>query len=269
MTTAGAPAPPPGAGAGPVPARGPDDLRRHVAFFRELDAWTEYWDVYHPETRGRFYFGDGADEPGLLTRYLPRERIPPPFAAWTRHALTLGPRADFFEAVRAPGVAEAVLEVDALLARLFAAHFGDASDPAVRADYLDAIHLFATDALSSAPDRAARISDDDPRKRTAGRHNLDGDLMWFAWAVHLEAAREIAGPDDGHPRRALMLAGVATGCPADFARRGHRRTRPEYRSGPATADLLRDRAPRWATDFHAAAAEVRALYQFREWGHEA
>jgi hypothetical protein len=43
---------------------------RHVGFFHELDAWTEYWDIYHPETRGRFYFGDGS-EPGLLTRLLP------------------------------------------------------------------------------------------------------------------------------------------------------------------------------------------------------
>jgi hypothetical protein len=93
--------------------------------------------------------------------------------------------------------------------------------------------------------------------------------MWFAWAIHLEAAHAIGGPDAGHSRRSLMLAGVASGCPADFAWRGHRRTRPEYQRGPGTADLLLARGLRWATDFDAAAAEVRALYQIREWGHEA
>lgn len=61
-------------------------LRRHAAWFHELDAWTEYWDVYHPETKGRFYFGDGAGERGLLTRFLPREQCPPAFLAWTRMA---------------------------------------------------------------------------------------------------------------------------------------------------------------------------------------
>jgi hypothetical protein len=269
MTTAATPAIPPGASPDAPGEPGDSRLRRHVAFFRELDAWTEYWDVYYPETRGRFYFGDGAGEPGLLTRYLPHEQKPPPFVAWTRHALTIGPHAAFVEAVRAPEVAAAVLEVDALLARLFAAHFGNPADPAIRADYLDAIHNFAIDALPPAPDRAARIADEDPRKRTAGRHNIDGDIMWFAWAIHLEAAHAIAGPDDDHARRALMLAGVAAGCPADFAWRGHRRTRPEYQRCPATSDLLRARGLRWAPDFDASAAEVRALYQFREWGHEA
>jgi hypothetical protein len=44
--------------------------QRYVAWFHELDAWTEYWDVYHPETRGRYYFGDGGEEPGLLTQIL-------------------------------------------------------------------------------------------------------------------------------------------------------------------------------------------------------
>src|ERR1700742_876089 len=87
---------------------------RHVAWFHELDAWTEYWDVYHPETRGRFYFGDGNAEPGLLTRFLPRDRRPPAFAAWTRMALGLDDGARFADEVRVPAVAAAVMEVDAL-----------------------------------------------------------------------------------------------------------------------------------------------------------
>ncbi|HST53515.1 MAG TPA: hypothetical protein VLJ61_16000 [Pyrinomonadaceae bacterium] len=244
------------------------DERRYAAWFHELDAWTEYWDVYHPETRGRFYFGDGAAERGLLTRFLPREGRPPAFAAWTRMALSGGDAADFEREARLPEVASAVLEVDALVARLFGDYFGDASNARVRADYLEAIFRFATDTLPPATERDARIPEDDPRKATAGRHTLDGDIMWFAWALQLEAARAIVGDDEEHARRSLQLAGVAAGCPANFAWRGHRRTRVEYRADDETAALLRERGTKWAGDFDAASREIHALFRIREWGSD-
>jgi hypothetical protein len=241
------------------------DERRYVAWFHELDAWTEYWDVYHPETHGRFYFGDGGTEPGLLTRFLPRDQRPPPFVAWTRMALGTGDAATFAETVRVPEVAGAVLEVDTLLARLFARHFGDAADADVRRDYLEAIFRFATDTLPPASERDARITEDDPRKRTAGRHTLDGDLMWFCWSLHTEAACVLSGTN---ARRALMLAGVAMGCPVNFAWRAHRRTRAAYRADDATAALLRAHGLRWAEDAQAARAEIHALFRIRELGTE-
>ncbi len=185
-----------------------------------------------------------------------------------RRALLSGAPAAFADEVRVPEVAAAVTEVDALLARLFDRHFGNAADPLVRADYLAAVFRFATDSLPPAAERDARIPDGDPRKPTAGRHALEGDLMWFAWALHIEAAELIRGTNEGHARRALLLAGVATGCAANFAWRGHRRTRAEYRPDAATAALLRDRGLGWATDFQAAAREVHALYHIREWGQE-
>jgi hypothetical protein len=245
-----------------------DAEQRYVAWFHELDAWTEYWDIYHPETHGHFYFGDGDTEPGLLTRLLPREHLPPAFVAWTRMALSSCADIVFANEVRVAEVASAVMEVDALLARLFDKHFGNAADPCVQADYLEAIFRFAADSLPPAVDRDARISDADPRKATAGRHTLDGDLMWFAWALQIEAAHAIVGIDAGHARRALLLAGVATGCAANFAWRGHRRTRAEYRPDAATASLLRERGMQWACNFQATAREVHALYRIREWGHE-
>jgi hypothetical protein len=245
-----------------------DAEKRYVAWFHELDSWTEYWDVYHPETLGRYYFGDGSSERGLLTRFLPREQRPAVFVAWTRMALGFEANSSFEDEARAPEVASAVMEVDALVARLFAKHFGDAADPLVQADYLEAIFRFAIDSLPPAVERAARISEDDPRKPSAGRHTLDGDLMWFAWALQLEAAYAIIRVDEGHPRRTLLMAGVATGCPANFAWRGHRRTRPEYLPDQKTASLLRDRGMQWASDFAGAANEVHALYRIREWGHD-
>ena len=251
-----------------APSRQLTDDERYAAWFHELDAWTEYWDIYHPETRGRFYFGDGGEERGLLTLFLPREGRPPAFAEWTRMALSSGDAADFEKEVRVPKVASAVLEVDALVARLFGDYFGDATDARVRADYLEAIFRFATDTLPPATERDARITEDDPRKATAGRHTLDGDIMWFAWALQLEAARAVAGEDEEHTRRALQLAGVAMGCPANFAWRGHRRTREEYRADAKTARLLRERGMKWSDDFDAAATEIHALFRIREWGNE-
>lgn len=248
-----------------APPAGDADGARYAAWFHELDAWTEYWDVYHPELRGRFYFGDG-DEKGLLTRFLPREARPPIFTAWTRMALQTGPASAFIEAARVPDVAAAVAEVDDLLARLFAKHFGDAREPSVQADYLVATFRFAADTLPPATERDGRIADSDMRKATAGRHTLDGDLMWFAWVLHTEAADLVADPAD-HARRTLFLAAVAMGCAVNFAWRGHRRTRPEYARNAATAALLMERGRAWALDYVAAVAEIHELFRIREWGN--
>ncbi|WP_372783671.1 hypothetical protein [Phenylobacterium sp.] len=254
----------------PAAPASPQDLR-YVAWFHELDAWTEYWDVYHPETKGRFYFGDGEGETGLLGAFLPRTGYPPPWTAWSRWALKAAPAEDFRAEVRKREVADAVMEVDALVGGLFAKHFGDAAEPAVREDYLEATFRFALDVLPAATEREARIAEDDWRKRTAGRHTLDGDLMWFAWALHTEAVEALVGRGRdraGHARRALTLAGIAAGCPANFAWRGHRRTRAEYRPDEETLARLRARSLDWALDYEGAAAEVHALYRIREWGEE-
>jgi hypothetical protein len=251
-----------------APGPGPGALRRYTDWFHELDAWTEYWDIYHPETRGRFYFGNGDTERGLLTSFLPREGRPPAFLAWTRMALGLDTAERFMEEVRVPEVESAVLEVDDLLDSLFAKHFGDAGSDSVRSDYLEGMFLFATDALPPASERDARVAESDPRKRTAGRHTLDGDLMWFAWALHTEAAHGIRKSHEHLARHTLLLGGVAMGCSADFAWRKHRRTRSEYDRDAATAALLRERGSAWSQDYNGAAQEVHALYRIREWGHE-
>jgi hypothetical protein len=240
--------------------------QRYVGWFHELDAWTEYWDIYHPETRGRFYFGDGNGEQGLLTRFLPRERRPPAFVAWTRMALKTGSADSFAEEIRVPAVASAVMEVDRLVANLFAKYFGDAADLCTQRAYLEAMFLCGTDSLPPASERDARIPEDDWRKPTAGRHMIDSDVMWFAWALHLEATHLLAGQDGDHARRTLQLAGIAAACPANFAWRGHRRTRPEYRPDQDTVRLLRKRGAHWASDFDAAAQEIHGLYRIREWG---
>jgi hypothetical protein len=177
-------------------------------------------------------------------------------------------RPAFIEQVRVPDVALAIMEIDVLVDRLFSKHFGNAGDPDTQADYLEGMFRFASDSLPPATERDSLVPEDDPRKRTAGRHTLDGDIMWFAWALHTEAASVIAGLDEGHARRTLLLAGVAMGCSVNFAWRNHRRTRAEYRPDASTANLLRDRGRVWASDFEAAAKEAHALYRIREWGSD-
>jgi hypothetical protein len=246
--------------------------RRYVGWFHELDAWTEYWDIYHPETRGRFYFGDGAQERGLLSQLLPRGgRCPPPFQAWKRLALYpdtpgIDRRLVFIQTLRDQAVASAVAEIDDLVAALFSRHFGDPGVPAIRGDYLEGVFRFATDTLPPAPERAARMTSADPRRHTAGRHTLDGDIMWFAWALAVQAADVLDRRGERTALHAVMLAGIAVGCAANFAWRGNRQTRSEYRPDACTAELLRRRGIAWASDKGLATAEVHALFRIREWG---
>jgi hypothetical protein len=123
-----------------------------------------------------------------------------------------------------------------------------------------------TDTLPAATERAARVDPADPRSHTAGRHTLDGDTMWFAWALATEAADALDDTGERAAFHALTMAGIAVGCAANFAWRGHRRTRREYRPDGATAELLRRRGMAWASDLEGAAAKVHALFRIREWG---
>lgn len=242
-------------------------IKRYVGWFHELDAWTEYWDIYHPESKGRYYFGDNRDEQGLLTLLLPRLTRPAIFNAWINMAL-YPDRSAFIKEALVPNVSTAIIEVDELLNRLFGKYFGNPADPSVQRDYLEAIFLFATNDLPPATERDALIPASDPRKSTAGRHTLEGDIMWFAWALQMEAAFTIVQHDEQHARRNLLLSGVAIGCPANFAWKGHRRTRIEYTPTLETKELLIERGMKWANDFEEAQNEVHALYRIREWGNE-
>jgi hypothetical protein len=256
--------------AAPKPAMGVlvESANRYAAWFHELDAWTQYWDVYHPETNGRYHFGNGLTEPGLLRRFVRHEQRPPVFNAWVRMALRLDGHQKFIDEARVPEVAAAVLELDRLVSRLFKAHFGDPADPRVQEDYINALLCFGCDMLAPATGRAARFSDDDPRKAAAGRYTMEFDLVWFSCALHIEAVHAIYGVDEEHARRSLMLAGIAVGCSADYVWRGRRQCRPEYSRDFQTAYLLRNMGVEWAGNFAAAAGEVHALFRIREWGRE-
>ena len=250
----------------------------YARFFEELDAWTEYWDIYHPETRGRYYFGDGAGEPGYLRAFLPSPdgSQAPAFTCWKRYAVfhrhATGPqlRQRFAEEVARPPVTEALLAADELVRGLVRAHFGKPEGELDSDAYLDAMARFGADLLPANRERYQRLPDDDWRKSSSLHHTIEGDIMWFAWAAQLEAAQMVTpAGDQWHDSRALLLAGVALGCAMDYTFRGRRRTRNEYRAaGADAATLLWERAQAWRLDFSVAAEEVRDLYRIREYGDE-
>lgn len=164
---------------------------RYAAWFHELDAWTQYWDIYHPETNGRYHFGNGTTEPGLLRTFLRREQRPAAFNAWVRMALALDGRGKFVEEAREPEVAAAVLEVDRLVSRLFKQHFGDASNPGVQADYINAMLCFGCDTLPGV-ERHQRLQQEPtvPQQRSGAPGLRPGECR------SVRQARQPSGPQD-------------------------------------------------------------------------
>jgi hypothetical protein len=248
--------------------------RDYAAFFLELDGWSEYWDLYHPKTRGLYHFGDGS-RPGHLSAFLPSPTggPAPVFDAWKAWALasrderaeTKARRRFEKEVQGRREVEEAAIAVEALVDGLVEKHFGD-SDGDVDADaYFDALDRFATDVLPACPERYERVADDDPRKASSLYHLMAGDIMWFAWATHLACA-ELTAPDANGKEslRALLMAGVALGCSMDFAFTGRARTRERYEAADEAAwRAIWATARKCARDFETAAAEVRDLFFIR------
>ncbi len=237
--------------------------KQYAAYCRELDAWTEYWDIYHPETHGRYYFGS-AGHPGYLNQFLSNPMTghrSPVFESWKAMVLWSGDEARFHEAMQPPEVVEAVLAVDDLVRRIARDHFGDD-----HLAYLDAMERFGRDTLPPSPERFALIPEDDGRKSTSLHHTIEGDIMWFGWAIHLECAQRLGPPD---PIRALLMAGVALGVSFDYAYRRGYRTRVEYQSKDQEAwRRIWERALGCVSDFDAGAREVRQLFLIREYGDE-
>jgi hypothetical protein len=175
---------------------------------------------------------------------LPLASTPQLQSAWCRFASGEDEHAAFASVVLRAEVVDAMLAIEMQIDRGFRQRFGDARRESVQRDYLAAVFHQAADDLPHRHNRA------DPR--------------WFAWALHIEACFALIEVDAQHPRRSLMLAGVATGCPVDFAWQGHRPTRAEYRRDATTVAVLHRKGMRWATDFEAARDEVHALFCIAE-----
>lgn len=251
---------------------------RYAKYAWDLDSWTEYWDIYRPETKGCYYFGS-ADCAGYLNQFLPNPvtgRRSPVFDVWKALIFSSGDASmaafeeQFYARIRQPEVKEAVLAVDELVRRLLRNHFTDETGKVDIYAYLDCMERFGKDTLPECRERFERIADDDARKPTSLHHTIEGDVMWFAWALHLECAQSVAAPDaEATAVRAILLAGIAQGCAFDYAFRRGYRTRKEYRAADSTSRAsIWSRSLLCAGDFSLGARELRELFRIRTYGDQ-
>ena len=251
---------------------------KYAKYAWELDAWTEYWDIYHPETKGCYYFGS-TEHAGFLNQFLPSPSggRSPVFDAWKSLALCSADEPHvpalqerFQSLLRQTEVSEAVSAVDELVRRLLRSHFADERGELDPYAYLDAMERFGKDTLPECQERFDRIADDDPRKSTSLHHTIEADVMWFAWALHLECAQLVAPPDAAAgAERNVLMAGIALGCSFDYAVRRGYRTRKEYRSDqPGSWARIWSRSLECASDFAKGVGEVRDLFRIRTFGDQ-
>jgi hypothetical protein len=234
-----------------------------ATFFTELDAHTEYWDVYDAVPDGRYY---------ALVRV-----AAPALAAWRSLVGSTSPkdrdRAELAlkDSLDDDTVADAVVTLDRLMISLAAKHFPGAERGVDPEAYLNVVEAFARDVLPPDEDRLKRVTDlgdpEDQRLQHALRHRMDGSTLWFTWAAVVDAAEMVDeghGTDERREIHALMLAGCAAGSAFDYVFRsspGNPRgvTRPVYRADEPTLVDLREAARAWAADMGQARDNARDL----------
>ena len=232
------------------------------AFFVELDANTQFWDVYDLMSSPRYMQLVGVANPAVV--------------AWQRLAVATTAQARqqaeqaLMSVLTDSSVVAAIDDLDHLMVSLVSKHFPTA-DGGIDADaYLSVVEAFARDVLPDDEDRLSRITDkdpDDPRARYALRHTMDGPFMWFIWAAVVDVATmldESRGTQDRRSANTAILAGSAAGSALDYAFRGRPedprgKTRPEYHADEATLHDLRASARLWAADLDKARTNARDL----------
>lgn len=238
----------------------------YSAYFRELDAHTEYAAAYGNNGANNWMplldegVWDAVIPAWLKFADLPASQSGPRKAAHGKWLASLAPA----------GTRANVKALDERLVSLLTAHFSGDNGTA---KMLDAFEYFGRNVLPQDADRydramatfgAAdfRVQPDSDGVPPARAHRMDGAVMWFRWAGFLVSAVEVVGREDAHHSlRTANLAALCTGCAFDFAFRQRERTRPEYAADAATEKLLRQKGEYLATDWDAAVEEVQELLQ--------
>jgi hypothetical protein len=237
----------------------PGDLEKYAAFFRDLDSYTEYWDLYRPETNGRYM------DAAIAT-------FGAPLQSWTAYALKENSAqapallAKLKAALAVAENAQALRTIDELLLMLLQRHFPGPAEGQIEAGaYVNAVEGFARDVLPPDPDRLARTPSDDSRYAYAGRHRMDGAVMWFNWAGVLDCVDLLDGDAAFTPHRTVQIAAAAFGSAMDYAFRGQvgfrGKTRPEYKPDEPTVVLLRSQVKSWIADGTLARGQARELFR--------
>jgi hypothetical protein len=242
---------------------------RYSAFFRALDAVTEYFDVYgHPAADNLMpkvtkYFGRDS-EPGrrkALNIWRAYAVIPDddPTKAQEKQALD--------QELAHADVAAAIRDVDAVLLGLVRTHWSSQGAP----DHemmLDALLRFGADRLPDDIDRLNRIralnNPGDFRLTYAQYHRMDSLIMWMNWMGHVECAISLYGRQHtDHGLRTQLLAALCLGYSADCVFRNRGQTHAEYYGADGEARMWR-KSLLLANDFDKARGEAHALARLRE-----
>ncbi|MDZ4859566.1 MAG: hypothetical protein SGI88_11345 [Candidatus Hydrogenedentes bacterium] len=231
-------------------------------FFVDLDAHTEYWDVYKPELAARYMDDVQVLFPGAVKLWFNAVRVEGTDEATVRFA-ELGTELE-------KGTTRAALmDLDALLRDLLYRHFPAPNEPEIdTANYLMVVEAFARDQFPDDTDRLNRLELDDPRRPEASRHRMNGTSMWFAWAAMIDCMALADGNEGLTPWRSVQLASCAFGSAMDFTFRTRGQTRPEYTADDATVALLRQQVGVWVNDVDEARRQVRDLYRVFVTTHE-
>jgi hypothetical protein len=241
---------------------------RYSAYFRDLDAVTEYFDVYgHPQNEflmpkvGKYFGRDS--EPGrrkALNIWRAYAIIPDddPTKAQERQALE--------QELAHADVASAIRDVDAVLLGLVRKHWSS-QNGVDREMMLDALLRFGADRLPDDIDRLNRVkaqNPEDDRLPNAQNHRMDSLIMWMNWMGHVECAVLLDSPQHAdHGLRTQLMAALGLGYSADCVFRNRGQTHQEYYGADGESRMWR-KSLLLTNDFDKARAEAHVLAQLRE-----
>jgi len=234
----------------------------YAAFFRDLDSYTEYHDVYGRPTEENYmqYVG----------RYFGRDRNLA-LNLWKEYAELSLEDAEYkdelweeiLKEINSPIIKNSILKVEELMVKLLEEHFNFDSQLDTEA-ILDAFTFFGKDELPEDLERYQRIvalnDPEDFRLPYARYHRMDGAVMWFNWMGHIECAHSIDSGSNAHVRQAFM-SGVCLGSSMDFVFRQREKTKTKYYDVERGEKRMQRQAERNLNDFTKGIKESHELYQ--------
>lgn len=241
---------------------------KYSAFFRAIDAQTEYFDVYGSKDGledmsphySRF-FGKDLLLQGAWMDYM---KISPATPILKKQKKLLWDKVVSF--ANDQQIKDSLLKIDEWLCSLIISHFS--TDGEIDSEsLLDAFSNFGGDTLPSDDDRLKRINDlNDPtdyRLQFAQYHRMDSRVMWFFWFGHLHCVGAALGgeiTERDHIRRAL-LAAIFVGQTVDTAYRegSNGKTRPAYKGDHGKESIISS-AKVLLTDWDSAVEEMQELF---------
>lgn len=234
----------------------------YADFFRDLDAHTEYWREYMPDSNGR-WMKSAVNVMGTMD-------------LWGEYAQFsyLEDGDDYFEDLveyvsNNSQLKDDIRVVDELLVGLARKHFSiDGVFDGFA--FIDAFEHFGLGSLPQDPNRdEIHIVGNHPEGE-AIEHRMDSTSMWFFWAMQVELSFLIAtDTDEDHEIRTHYIAALCTGAPMDFVFRNdsareeqNRKTKPSYTATEGTRKRIRSKSKRIRNDWSKAIKELHTLFQY-------